>query len=100
MGFDGISVKPLDKFWIIGEPKTFKVNANYGGEGALNIVSDRDDLEVNIEEQSDGYYLVTFIPHNEGPHRISLMYGGVDIPNGTFSFEVSKSYLIYSDELN
>ncbi|KAM3726784.1 Filamin-A [Dirofilaria immitis] len=82
-----LELKPLDKFWIMGEPKTFKVNANSGGEGALNIVSDRDDLEVNVEEQDDGYYVVTFIPHHEGPHRIALMYGGVDIPNGTFNFE-------------
>uniref|UniRef100_A0A915Q2T4 Calponin-homology (CH) domain-containing protein n=1 Tax=Setaria digitata TaxID=48799 RepID=A0A915Q2T4_9BILA len=82
-----IELKPLDKFWTIGEPKTFRVNANGGGEGALNIVSDRDDLEVKVEEQNDGYYLVTFTPHHEGPHRIALMYGGIDIPNGAFNFE-------------
>ncbi|EFO21517.1 hypothetical protein LOAG_06969 [Loa loa] len=92
-----LELKPLDKFWIIGEPKTFKVNAKCGGEGALNIVSDRDDLEVNIEEQNDGNYLITLTPHHEGPHRIALMYGGVEIPNGTFSFEVIKSYFIQTN---
>uniref|UniRef100_A0A8R1XX00 Calponin-homology (CH) domain-containing protein n=1 Tax=Onchocerca volvulus TaxID=6282 RepID=A0A8R1XX00_ONCVO len=82
-----LELKSLDKFWMIGEPRTFKVNTKYGGEGALHIVSDRDDLEVNVEEQIDGCYLVTFTPHHEGSHRITLLYGGVDIPNGTFNFE-------------
>lgn len=89
--FVDISVRPLDKFWTVGESKTFRVNTNYAGEGALNIISDREDLEVNIEEQSDDCYLVTVTPHGEGSHRISLMYGGVNIPNGTISFEVSKA---------
>ncbi|VDM12810.1 unnamed protein product, partial [Wuchereria bancrofti] len=80
-------VKPLDEFWIIEEPKTCKVNANCAGEGALNIVSDRDDLKVNVVEQNDGCYLVTFTPYHEGSHKITLMYGGVEIPNGTFNFE-------------
>lgn len=57
----------------------------------MNIVSERDDLEVKIEEQDGGCYLVTFTPHGEGIHRVSLMYGGVEIPNGTFNFGVSKS---------
>ncbi|VIO86121.1 Filamin/ABP280 repeat family protein [Brugia malayi] len=82
-----LELKPLDKFWIIEEPKTFKVNANCAGEGALNIVSDRDDLKVNVVKQNDGCYLVTFTPHHGGPHQITLLYGGVEIPNGTFSFE-------------
>ncbi|OZC08192.1 hypothetical protein X798_04808 [Onchocerca flexuosa] len=82
-----LELKSLDKFWIMGESRTFKVNTKYGGEGALNIVSDRDDLEVNVEEQNDGCYLVKFTPNHEGPHRITLLYGGVDIPNGTFNFE-------------
>uniref|UniRef100_A0A158Q7V9 Calponin-homology (CH) domain-containing protein n=1 Tax=Elaeophora elaphi TaxID=1147741 RepID=A0A158Q7V9_9BILA len=77
----------LDKFWTIGEPKTFRVNAIHGGEGALSIVPDGDDLKINVEEKYDGYYVVTLTPHREGPHRVVLLFGGVDIPDGTFCFE-------------
>ncbi|VDK87865.1 unnamed protein product [Litomosoides sigmodontis] len=79
--------EPFGKFWTIGESKTFKVDTSCGGEGALNIITDRDDLEISIEKERDDYHVVTFTPHHEGLHRISLLYGGVAIPNGILCFE-------------
>lgn len=51
-------------------------------------MSNQNDLEVEMEENDDGSCDVTLTPHNEGAHRIVLMYGGSHIPNGTINFEV------------
>lgn len=82
-----VSAKSLDKFWTAGEPKVFLVNAKNGGEGTLNVLSNRIDLETKIENEN-GFYTATLTPHTKGQHRVVLMYGGVDIPGGTFDFEV------------
>lgn len=76
-------------FWTVGEPKVFVVNTkDGGGEGELNALSDTVDLEAKIEKKEDGLYIATLTPHAEGRHRVALMYGGIDIPGGTFDFEV------------
>ncbi|VDN01002.1 unnamed protein product [Thelazia callipaeda] len=82
-----IERKPMDKIWIVGESKTFKVNVCYGGDGTLSIASDREDLEIDVQEEGKGYYLVTFTPRKEGSYQIALLFGGVAIPSGTFNFQ-------------
>uniref|UniRef100_A0A915PPA4 Calponin-homology (CH) domain-containing protein n=1 Tax=Setaria digitata TaxID=48799 RepID=A0A915PPA4_9BILA len=77
----------FDKLCTVGEPKVFVVNAKNGGEGALSIRSDKNDLETKIEQNKDGFYTVTVTARSEGQYRIVLMYGGIDIPGGTFDFE-------------
>ncbi|CAG9538291.1 unnamed protein product [Cercopithifilaria johnstoni] len=88
-----VESKSLDKFWTAGEPKVFVVSTKDGGEGALNVLTDNVDLETKIEKKEDGFYIVTLTPHVEGQHRVALMYGGVDIPDGTFDFECVSSSL-------
>lgn len=92
-----VSAKPHDKFWIVGEPKVLLVNTKNGGEGALNILSNKIDLETKIEKNMDGLYTAILTPKTEGQHRIVLIYGGVHIPGGTVDFEVSllKLNLVY-----
>uniref|UniRef100_A0A1I7VY84 Filamin/ABP280 repeat family protein n=1 Tax=Loa loa TaxID=7209 RepID=A0A1I7VY84_LOALO len=82
-----VESKSLDKFWRSGEPKIFLVNTKNGGKGALSVLSDRVDLETKIEKKEDGFYTATLTPRTEGQHRVVLMYGGVNIPGGTFDFE-------------
>ncbi|MCP9257858.1 FiLamiN (Actin binding protein) [Dirofilaria immitis] len=86
-----VESKPFDKFWIIGEPKVFMINAKNGGEGALNILSNMINLESKIEKNEDGIYTVTLIPHTVGQYRIVLMYGGVSIPGAIFDFQCIQS---------
>ncbi|KAM3720424.1 Filamin-A [Dirofilaria immitis] len=86
-----VESKPFDKFWIIGEPKVFMINAKNGGEGALNILSNMINLESKIEKDEDGIYTVTLIPHTVGQYRIVLMYGGVSIPGAIFDFQCIQS---------
>uniref|UniRef100_A0AAF5PZP8 Calponin-homology (CH) domain-containing protein n=1 Tax=Wuchereria bancrofti TaxID=6293 RepID=A0AAF5PZP8_WUCBA len=82
-----VESKSLDKFWTIGEPRVFVVNAKNGGKGALNVLCERADLEIKIDKNEDGSYTITLTPHTQGQHRVMLTYGGVDIPGGTFDFE-------------
>ncbi|KAL3998459.1 Filamin/ABP280 repeat family protein [Acanthocheilonema viteae] len=82
-----------DKFWTVGESKVFVVNTKDGGEGALNALSDSVDLETRIEKKEDGFYIVTLTPHAEGRHRVTLLYGGVNIPDAIFDFECVSSCL-------
>ncbi|OZC12621.1 hypothetical protein X798_00252 [Onchocerca flexuosa] len=86
-----VEPKSHDKFWTVGEPKVFVVNTKNGGEGALNILSNNIDLETKIEKNMDGLYTAVLTPKTEGQHRIMLIYGGVEIPGGTFDFECIPS---------
>nr|CDQ02091.1 BMA-FLN-1, isoform a [Brugia malayi] len=54
-------------------------------------------FKLQTRDNEDGSYTVTLTPHAQGQHRVMLMYGGVDIPGGTFDFEVSvlKLNIVY-----
>ncbi|VDN33347.1 unnamed protein product [Gongylonema pulchrum] len=82
--------KPAEKNWLIGEPRTFTINVRHGGKGALNIVSNKE--LVTKLEKDDAYYTVTLTPCVEGLHQIAVLYGGIEIPNASFSFEAVVSH--------
>lgn len=54
----------------------------------LNILCNKLDLGTKVEN-NDGIYTVTLTPRSQGLHRVVLVYGGIEIPDGSILFEVS-----------
>ncbi|XP_048239132.1 filamin-A-like isoform X3 [Haliotis rufescens] len=90
-----LSVAALqDKGLIVGKPAAFIVNYNgakRGGKLTARVVAPSgSEDDAIIQEIDDGEYAVRFIPHENGPHLVHVMFDGYHIPESPFRILVGK----------
>ena len=70
--------------YSVKEPISFRVSAQYAGEGKISaeLHGPAGSKEPEVKEVGDGTYQVQFEPIAPGPHGISIFFDGEQIPNG------------------
>ncbi|XP_054832955.1 filamin-B isoform X2 [Eublepharis macularius] len=72
-------------------PAEFAVDAKDAGQGLLSVnISDQEGKpkKVDIHNNSDGTYIVTYIPDKTGRYAVGIKYGGDDIPLSPYRIRV------------
>ncbi|GFV00221.1 filamin-A [Trichonephila clavipes] len=65
-------------------PVEFTIDTKEAGKAELNVDIKRPDgkpLKTQVVDNKDGTYKVRYVPEDVGPHKISVKYGGQDVPN-------------------
>ncbi|XP_061474310.1 filamin-B isoform X4 [Rhineura floridana] len=75
-------------------PTEFAVDAKDAGQGLLSVhVTDQEGKpkRVDIHDNEDGTYAVTYIPDKTGRYSVGIKYGGDDIPLSPYRIRVSPA---------
>lgn len=48
------------------------------------------DIDIDIVEQADGTFSISFIPQFPGSYTIEIKFGGEVIPNGSYKVQVKS----------
>ena len=69
-------------YWV-KQPIDFRVSTQFAGEGELTASARGPKGATNLEvkDQEDGTYLVTFVPTDGGSHSIDIQFDGEQIPS-------------------
>ncbi|XP_063072251.1 filamin-B isoform X2 [Engraulis encrasicolus] len=68
-------------------PVEFTIDAKDAGEGQLSVqITDQDGKQkkVNIQDNRDGSYKVSYVPDKVGRYTIVIKYGGDEIPTSPY----------------
>ncbi|XP_032996887.1 filamin-B isoform X2 [Lacerta agilis] len=75
-------------------PTEFAVDARDAGQGLLSVhVTDQEGKpkRVDVQDNQDGTYAVTYLPDKTGRYSIGIKYGGDDIPLSPYRIRVSPA---------
>ena len=69
-------------YWM-KQPIDFRVSAQFAGEGELTATArgPKGTTNLEVKDQEDGTYLVSFIPSDGGSHAIDIQFDGEQIPD-------------------
>uniref|UniRef100_A0A670ISN1 Filamin B n=1 Tax=Podarcis muralis TaxID=64176 RepID=A0A670ISN1_PODMU len=75
-------------------PTEFAVDARDAGQGLLSVhVTDQEGKpkRVDVQDNQDGTYAVTYLPDKTGRYSVGIKYGGDDIPLSPYRIRVSPA---------
>uniref|UniRef100_A0A8B9VP85 Filamin B n=1 Tax=Anas zonorhyncha TaxID=75864 RepID=A0A8B9VP85_9AVES len=75
-------------------PVEFAVDAKDAGQGLLTVqITDQEGKpkRVDIHDNKDGTYTVTYVPDKTGRYTIGVKYGGDDIPSSPYRIRASPA---------
>ncbi|XP_061423004.1 filamin-A-like [Lethenteron reissneri] len=85
----------------LGRNTAFAVDARGAGKGKVTCrVRDPEGREVDVEvqEQPDGNFLVLYSADTPGPYVVTIRYGGEHIPNSPFRLVASKDAPVVEEQ--
>lgn len=50
------------------------------------------DVPIDIRDNNDGTFTITYKPVSVGPHTIAVLFGGQEIPKSPFKVHVNPSF--------
>ncbi|XP_060095709.1 filamin-B isoform X3 [Heteronotia binoei] len=68
----------------VGEAGLLNVDCSEAGPGKLDMEAMSDSgskADVQVQDNKDGTYAVTYVPHSAGMHTLQMKYGGEPVPN-------------------
>ncbi|XP_028574972.2 filamin-B isoform X3 [Podarcis muralis] len=75
-------------------PTEFAVDARDAGQGLLSVhVTDQEGKpkRVDVQDNQDGTYAVTYLPDKTGRYSVGIKYGGDDIPLSPYRIRASPA---------
>ncbi|XP_076125415.1 filamin B a [Alosa pseudoharengus] len=75
-------------------PVEFTIDAKDAGEGQLSVhITDQDGKpkKVNIQDNRDGTYKVSYVPDKVGRYTIVIKYGGDEIPTSPYRVRATSA---------
>uniref|UniRef100_A0A7M4FPR4 Filamin B n=1 Tax=Crocodylus porosus TaxID=8502 RepID=A0A7M4FPR4_CROPO len=75
-------------------PVEFAVDAKDAGEGLLSVqITDQEGKpkRVDVHDNKDGTYTVTYVPDKTGRYTIGVKYGGDEIPSSPYRIRASPA---------
>ncbi|XP_062400673.1 filamin-B [Sardina pilchardus] len=75
-------------------PVEFTIDAKDAGEGQLSVhITDQDGKakKVNIQDNRDGTYKVSYVPDKVGRYTIVIKYGGDEIPTSPYRVRATST---------
>lgn len=78
----------------------YAVNNQDSGQAELEVIAISpmgQNLPVQYSEQSDGQYIIEFIPTVAGHYKLVVLYGGEQVPNSPITFPVTTNTITKHD---
>lgn len=81
-----------DRTVPVGKETIITVDAAQAGVGKVTCrirSSSGSDIDIDIVDQGDGTFSISFIPQFPGPYTIEIKFGGELVPNGSYTVQVT-----------